>query len=248
MTTPPTSPRTSRPGPGADSPPSRDDSVPEARRDARRDFVTSLYRLQEAIDAGGHLAHAARRDVARLRRSTAGPQQQMQAYEIVFRHDPPEAEQQAWLLLAGLFAINPQPRPTGGDRRSLGGSLRRLARKQNQVPGSDVAAEASSPLDRRFTQLLSVGVDALPHYLRQCLHLLRTESVPVNYYRLLDDLIVLCGDDPQKRQLVRLRWARDFYRPDPQPRRKNTDTGNPDRGDPGGQNPDPQPEPEPDLT
>lgn len=180
----------------------------------RTRFVSSLYRLQEHIDGGGYLAHAARRDLARLRRSLGGPTQQMQAYEIVFRHDPPLVEQEVWLLVAGLFGVHPQSRPAPDNRESLGRSVRRLAvaRGLGSATG-DGAAEESSPIDRRFTHLLSIGPDALPHYLRQCLQLLRAANIAVNYYRLADDLVALFSTDDQRRHRTRLRWARDYYAP-----------------------------------
>lgn len=187
-----------------------DPAGPHPRNRTR--FVSSLYQLQQHIDDGSYLAHTARRDLARLRRSIGGPTQQIQAYEIIFRHDPPTAEQEVWLLVAGLFGVHPQTRPAPDNHDSLGRSLRRLAlaRGLNQRPQRD-AADESSPIDRRFTHLLSIGPDALPHYLRQCLQLLRTENIAVNYYRLADDLVTLFSADEQRRHRTRLRWARDYY-------------------------------------
>ncbi|MFI9388975.1 type I-E CRISPR-associated protein Cse2/CasB [Kutzneria sp. NPDC052558] len=148
----------------------------------------------------------ARRTLARLRRSLTGPRHEVEAYEFVFAHNPPRSEQDAWLLLAGLYATHPQPQRNAGPR-TLGGSLRILAAKR----GDSVT--------RRFTQLLTVDRAALPHYLRQAVQLLRSDDVAVNYTQLLADLTVLLTENwlSDHAHRVRLEWARDYHR-------QNTDT------------------------
>jgi CRISPR system Cascade subunit CasB len=169
-------------------------------RERRRTFVGYLYGLNAALTRDAPRAAQARRELARLRRSIAGPRQEIEAYDVVFRHDPPQAEQEVWLLLAGLFAI--YPHANSAPRRSMGGAMRLLARRRGESA------------ERRFTQLLSVDRNALPHYLRQAVRLLRTEDVAIDYDQLLNDLLVLLkGDfsDPDAHR-VRLQWARDFHR------------------------------------
>jgi CRISPR system Cascade subunit CasB len=170
----------------------------------RRDtFIKYLHGLHYGASSGiPQRQSECRQALARLRRSVAGPRQQAEAYEIVFRHDPPESEQEIWLLVAGLFALHPQP--SRGGQRSLGASLRALARERG--------ASAS----RRFEQLLGRDRAALPHHLRQIIRLLASDGIPVNYSRLLDDLVVVMGDDHQDKAAhrIRLGWARDFHRPD----------------------------------
>ncbi|MFD9891737.1 type I-E CRISPR-associated protein Cse2/CasB [Amycolatopsis sp. NPDC059027] len=171
----------------------------------RRDtFVKALYALHNGAGSGipRHQSDC-RRTLARLRRSLAGPRQQSEAYELVFRHDPPESEQDTWLLVAGLFAAHPQPHRRGD--RSLGTSMRALREKRGES------------VTRRFEQLLGREREALPHHLRQLVRLLASDDVPVNYGALLDDLVILLGDDYREpaAHRVRLRWARDFHSPAP---------------------------------
>ncbi|MGW2710441.1 type I-E CRISPR-associated protein Cse2/CasB [Streptomyces sp. NPDC001356] len=181
--------------------------APNDTRQRRADFVTHLYRLNSSISSDNrHAAAEARRTLARLRRCFAGPRQEADAYQTVFDFDPPEAEQHIWLLVAGLFALHPQapPRDAHG-RASIGTAMGLLAQ------------DRGDSVQRRFTQLVSVETSSLPHYLRQCVQLLATASLPLDYYRLLDELVGLLIDDPygrnaDRRQRIRLTWARDYHR------------------------------------
>ncbi|MEV4757553.1 type I-E CRISPR-associated protein Cse2/CasB [Micromonospora sp. NPDC049559] len=164
----------------------------------RRAFVQQLYRLHRALTSENpRLSGEARRTLARLRRSFAGPRQEAEAYEFVFPHDPPEREQKLWLLVAGLFALHPHG--DTGTGRSVGTAMRMLADER-------VSAQ------RRFTQLVSVDPDHLPYYLRQMIQLLRSDDVAIDYHRLLSDLVRM-HSGREAAQEVRLRWARDYYRP-----------------------------------
>lgn len=141
----------------------------------RRAFVQELHRLHSAHTSDNHrLSGDARRTLARLRRSLAGPKQQAEAYDVVFPYDPPQQEQELWLLVAGLFALHPQGNIAKG--RTVGGAMRLLADER-------VSAQ------RRFTQLLSVDPQHLPYYLRQMVQLLRSGDVAIDYHRLLTDLV-----------------------------------------------------------
>ncbi|MCX9191432.1 type I-E CRISPR-associated protein Cse2/CasB [Carbonactinospora thermoautotrophica] len=173
-------------------------------KDKRTAFVTTLYELYQGLDHPRRAAES-RRVLARLRRSFAGARQEAEAYDVVFRHDPPEREQEMWLLVAGLFALHPQP--SGNGRDTLGKAMRHLA-----LPPGERTRKAS--VNRRFTQLLAVDRDALPHYLRQAVQLLRAENVPLDYARLLDDLVDLLAGDEDAAHRVRLAWARDYHRPE----------------------------------
>ncbi|MFI9531465.1 type I-E CRISPR-associated protein Cse2/CasB [Micromonospora rosaria] len=167
--------------------------------DQRREaFVRGLYGLHYAVTSDNpRRSGEARQTLARLRRSFVGGRQQAEAYDVVFPYQPPEREQELWLLVAGLFALHPH-----GDtarNRSLGTAMRDL------VAGRPSAA-------RRFTQLLSVDLDGLPHYLRQTVQLLRAGDIALDYHRLLTDLVTMQGPG-QAAQKIRLGWARDYHRP-----------------------------------
>lgn len=185
----------------------------EALVERRHEFVTYLYGLCAGLgSANSRRAAESRQALARLRRSFAGPRQEAEAYDVVFAHDPPQAEQEVWLLVAGLFALHPLHRPSG-PRRSLGAAMSVLVQRRGES------------VNRRFVQLVSVDRHGLPHYLRQTVQLLRTESVPLDYEKLLTDLLdVLCDNSRDEAAYrVRLNWARDFHiRPRPE-RPRDTD-------------------------
>jgi CRISPR system Cascade subunit CasB len=173
----------------------------------RRQFVTFLYGIHKNLTADNRYAAADSRAIlARLRRSFAGPRQQAEAYQVIFDFDPPEREQHVWLLVGGLFALHPRPRPASGERgMSIGAAMGTLAQAG--------AGSAS----RRFMQLISVEHDALEYYLRQAVQLLRAGQAGVDYYRLIDELAVLLAADETGRhaercQDIRIAWTRDFQR------------------------------------
>lgn len=167
----------------------------------RHAFVNYLYGLHAGLASmNPRRAAESRQALARLRRSFAGPRQEAEAYDVVFAHDPPQAEQEVWLLIAGLFALHPLPHPRG-PRRSLGAAMSVLVQRRGES------------VNRRFVQLVSVDKYGLPHYLRQAVQLLKTESVPLDYEQLLIDLVKVLNDDSRDDATyrVRLGWARDFH-------------------------------------
>lgn len=172
------------------------------RRDA---YVKHLYGLEDDLRSGnGRRASGARRTLAHLRHSFAEGRQHL-AYETVFRQEAPDgAEAEIWLLVGGLFALHPLSRRGGGGPRTLGASLGRLRRKTD-----------SPAVDRRLLQLLARDRQTLPHHLRQTIRLLSAHDVPIHYGRLLDDLVVLLGEDHRgdRASRVRLRWAQEYYMP-----------------------------------
>lgn len=172
----------------------------------RQDYVKFLYGLEGALKSNNPKRVAeSRRMLACLRHSFVEGRQ-IQAYEIVFRNNPPrdETEQETWLLVGGLFALHPLVWRTSKGLRSLGASLGRLEKKLG-----------SSSVGRRFTQLLARDRQTLPHHLRQAIRLLSAHDVPVHYGQLLDDLVVLLGNDYRgdEASKVRLKWAREYHMP-----------------------------------
>ncbi|MBB5801238.1 CRISPR system Cascade subunit CasB [Saccharothrix ecbatanensis] len=176
-------------------------------RQRRRAFTGYLYGLYHGLSSdNGTKAAESRRVLARLRRTFSGPRQEAEAYEYVFTHDPPRSEEEAWLLVAGLFALHPQPRRDPSRRGSMGGSMGELEARRGLAAA------------RRFTDLVARDRDGLPHHLRQTIRLLASHDITVNYDQLLDDLAILLGDDYREQDVrsVRLRWAREFHRPSPE--------------------------------
>jgi CRISPR system Cascade subunit CasB len=154
-----------------------------------------------------HLHALAERDrgaLAHLRRSLGfSPGAYPQAYPYVERFVPADRHardpwRMALYLTAGLFAFHPEHR--AGE--SLATALGRLAR-----------ARESTSIEQRFIALLSAEPEILPHMLRQVVSLLAADGLPCDFARLLDDLGVwLRAADPDGRDRLRQRWARDFYR------------------------------------
>ena len=60
--------------------------------------------------------------------------------------------------------------------------------------------------------LLSAHPDDLGDYLRQAVSLLKSKDVPVNWQRLLKDVLAWKRRDERPRLKVQKRWARNFWR------------------------------------
>ncbi|MFI9382099.1 type I-E CRISPR-associated protein Cse2/CasB [Kutzneria sp. NPDC052558] len=168
----------------------------------RYDFIADLYQLGADLTSPvPRRTPEARRTLAHLRRGLAGDRQHVAAYEYIFRHNPSDNEAETWMLIAGLFALHPKPTKISANT-SLGAAMGVLARTRKDS------------VTRRFTQLLGQNSDALPHYLRQCVQLLAHGEQPVDYRRLLEDVLILtspehCGPRAQD---LRLLWIREFHR------------------------------------
>ncbi|WP_406691499.1 type I-E CRISPR-associated protein Cse2/CasB [Saccharopolyspora sp. ID03-671] len=175
------------------------DLAPVAQR--RREFIDHLQLLAWNLTSGRpHLVSEARRTLAQLRRSITEHRHEHDALALVFEHQPPRAEEQAWLTIAGLFALAPQ---TGGSRLPLGAALQQLDRQR-----------ASGTAQKRLRQLLAADAHSLPQHLRSALRLLANDGITVNFHALLDDLVILLHPvhDENKTRDVQWRWARDFHR------------------------------------
>ncbi len=186
--------------------------VRKTDKDKRREFVSSLHRLQADLTGNNaYLAAQARQKLAKLRRSLAGERQKAEAYDLLFEYDPPLDEVDTWMLVAGLYGLHPVRRPDDSGRRTIGYAMGELA-----IRSAGARGRTSEAVKRRFTQLLSINHtgDALSHYLRQAVQLLRSKDVELDYLRLLEDLLKIrdVRSSNEEAQKVRLEWARDFYR------------------------------------
>jgi CRISPR system Cascade subunit CasB len=163
-----------------------------------QNFVTYLQDLKENKQEKnlGALAH--------LRRSLCfAPGCYTPAFPYVERfvaagkHEQ-DVSRRALYLVAGLFALHPQQ---GG--KSLATAFGTLMRERD-----------STSIEQRFIALLGADAQNLPNYLRQVVSLLRTDEFALDYAALIGDLNCLLNPyaDPQWRDQVRQRWARDFYR------------------------------------
>lgn len=154
-----------------------------------------------------HLQHIKERDrgaLAILRRSLSfEPGAYPAAYPYVERYVPQDRHAQdsfrlALYVVAGLYASHPVQ-----SEQSFAGSLGELLRKRE-----------SPSLEKRFVALLGADPENLADYLRQSVSLLASEAIGCDYAALTNDVAIWLDPriDPDRRDAVRQRWARDFYR------------------------------------
>ena len=103
----------------------------------------------------------------------------------------------ALYIVAGLFAQNPRQRDI-----SLAAALGKLYRK-----------EESDSIEKRFIALLGAEPENLHTYLRQVGSLLGAHDLGCDYRKLFNDVSRWINPrlDPNWRDDIRQRWARDFY-------------------------------------
>lgn len=162
--------------------------------DYARDFVAHLEELHKHSSAA----------MAELRHSLGfAPGAYPPAYPYVERFVAAERHAQdasrlALYVVAGLYALHPRQ---GG--RSLAAGLGELMRRRD-----------GAGIEQRFIALLGADAENLAVYLRQVVSLLATGDLPLDYAVLLRDLHLWLDPwiDPERRDVVRQRWARDFYR------------------------------------
>lgn len=109
-----------------------------------------------------------------------------------------DPRRQALYLAAGLFALNSRHR----SGRSFAAAFGNLAR-----------ARESASIEKRFVALLGAEPEYLHRYLRQAVSMLAADEHGLDFVLLLGDLSRWF--DPyavERRDDLRQRWARDFYR------------------------------------
>jgi CRISPR system Cascade subunit CasB len=107
--------------------------------------------------------------------------------------DAPPWKEDAYYLIAALFAYHPKE----GGQRTMGDHFARARDPQGD----------NTAIERRFTALLAAHPDDLGDYLRQAVSFLKSEDVPVNWHRLLLDVMAWGHPD----RYVQQRWARGFW-------------------------------------
>jgi CRISPR system Cascade subunit CasB len=150
------------------------------------------------------LADDDRGAMAVLRRSAGfEPGAYPPAFPYVERHvahdsHAEDSRRRARYLVAMLFALHPC-QETGS---SVAAAFGHLLRKR----GSD-------SIEKRFIALLAADPEQLPVHLRQAVSLLKAGDFGCDYALLEADLIQWLNPfDVDRRDRVRQRWARDFYR------------------------------------
>lgn len=151
-------------------------------------FINYLETLQAREDRGA---------LAALRRGLGQPPgsvYQMFPYVVPWLpNDGPRRLEDAYFLVASLFAYHPAPNGAG----NMGEHFART----REPDGDDTAIE------RRFTALLASHREELPTHLRQAVGFLRTREQPVNWHLLFRH--VQHWDHPSS--YVQREWARSFW-------------------------------------
>lgn len=163
------------------------------KREDHQRFVDHLLKLRDR-DRGA---------LAALRHSLAfEPGDDPKAYPHVERFvgrewHASDARRLALYAVAGLFAAHPV-----NHSRSLPAALGQVMREKDRPS-----------LELRFRALLEADAESLMPHLRQAVSLLAAEGMGYDHAGLLSDLGLLLSDraDPQWRDDIRRRWARQFY-------------------------------------
>lgn len=158
--------------------------------DRDRNFITWLTTLPEKPNGRAALAE--------LRRGLGQPPglaPSVARYVQPFlANDDKPCTEEAYYLIAELFGLHPANVNEGDMGRHFTGLWNTDSPPENIV--------------RRFNVLLAADWDTLPDYLRAAVSLLKSQNQPVNWARLLDD--VLAWQLPNAP--VQLRWSRSFWR------------------------------------
>jgi CRISPR system Cascade subunit CasB len=172
----------------------------QSREERRDSFVTYLEELRERDDRG-QLA-AMRRWLARSAGSqveatrVVQPQLTMSSYDM--RKD---IREEATYLIGALFALH--HREISHTPENMGDHFRAMFQEGEPPPPN---------VERRFMSLLACDADDFDVALRQAVMLLKSKEVPINWHQLIWDTMTWKGKDEAKRDEVRMRWARRFWR------------------------------------
>ncbi|HVZ38484.1 MAG TPA: type I-E CRISPR-associated protein Cse2/CasB [Candidatus Kapabacteria bacterium] len=137
--------------------------------------------------------------LAKLRRSLVDYGRDFSAYTVLGYALPPNVpprQLDLYLLVAGLFAMHPL---AASDDTSFAWSLRRLRAAREGV--------GESSLDALAGAILNADGEDIPIRLRHVIARLAADGIPVDYRRLLRDLLKW---ESVSRHVQR-RWARDYY-------------------------------------
>jgi len=149
--------------------------------------ITAFINRLEKLDPG---------DRARLKRDAgctlAEAQSSLGLFYSLLPYNVPHQQEEIYFLVATLF-----PLAEGNSKDDLGGSLKRARQEKKNAKG----------LDRRVEILLDADLTQIPFRLRQVVHFLKSNRVPVNWPGLLSDLLYWTHPD----RFVQQRWARSYF-------------------------------------
>jgi CRISPR system Cascade subunit CasB len=178
------------------TPPARGDEVVMTKQAIDR-FITRL----EALGGIAPDSNPDRSALAALRRSLATwPAPPPDAVRVVAPFLPEQSTgwwETVHYLVAGLFALHPcQAEKETEHARTLGVALRQAT-----------SGDTGQGPERRLLALLGCKSEDLPNHLRHAVSYLRARDVPINYRRLMQDLLRWDRGEGS----VQRRWGRDFW-------------------------------------
>ena len=162
-------------------------------------LIDHLIRLQKDERRGSGA-------MATLRRALSGEQADvLRAYEYVGNLVPNAIqEQNDCILVAALFALHQSACKSQWD--NLGTHLAALRRRKQEQK------ESTDSLDRRFSTLVAASRAELPYHLRAVVSLLKDAEIPIDWTRLLSDVLYWEYDSPDPaKPTVQRRWANAYW-------------------------------------
>ncbi|MGD9100124.1 MAG: type I-E CRISPR-associated protein Cse2/CasB [Anaerolineae bacterium] len=153
----------------------------------KNEQIETFFERLERLDAGAR---------ARLKRNAGNPlaESRSGALGLFYNLLPPGVprhQEEKYFLVATLYPI-----AESGGQGSLGEALRRARNKDNE-----------KGLNRRVEILLDADEKQLPFRLRQAVRFLHSHRVPLDWRRLLQDL--LSWNSPKR--FVQQQWARSYF-------------------------------------
>ena len=187
-----------------------------AGKDVRAFAAKALMRLLKSSDASSQKA-----SLANLRRGVGhvpgeipqlwGEYLREMPEEMYGRYGQPSREEWAIYTALTLFALHQQGRdPTAEPMHSQGNSIGTSAALLIDDEDIENREETMKRILRKLNAATTANsVDALAHYLRSLVQLLRTQGIPLDYVTLAGDIYDY--QFPERINAVRLRWGQDFY-------------------------------------
>lgn len=180
----------------------------QEQKKAQQRFIGYLYSLAKRDDG------AARAALAELRRAGTDASYHLRALCVVGDFIPDTARGwtlESYLLTAELFALyaaggkDIPSFPEKTKQTTLGASARYVNPRMRTAHGDYVDAQPG--IGSRFSALLTLPAEDLPDELRRFVRLLRSKDAPIDFFRLLPDLIRW----PDFEQPTQKTWARQYW-------------------------------------
>jgi CRISPR type I-E-associated protein CasB/Cse2 len=153
----------------------------------KNEKIETFFERLERLDAG---------DRARLKRNAGNPLAESRSGALglfynLLPHGVPRYQEEKYFLAATLYPITED-----GGQGNLGAALYKARNKDNE-----------KGLNRRVEILLDADEEQLPFRLRQAVRFLHSHRLPLDWRRLLQDL--LNWDSPKR--FVQQEWARSYF-------------------------------------